>query len=140
MLPGHRRFARKNFLEQSIYLEKWLAKIRNHDGIIFSNYTKGTTTQRITNRVIAAAQRHAIITVADPKPKHSIQFTGIDLIKPNKLEALEMLDIKDYCDLFNASDVCHSILPKMVKLLGRCQVMRGKCSMCQERVIRQLHF
>ncbi|MDR0418520.1 MAG: PfkB family carbohydrate kinase [Puniceicoccales bacterium] len=105
-------FPEKYALEQSIYLEKLLAKINRYDGVIFSNYAKGTITQPIVDRIIAAAQYHRIITVADPKPKSGIRFTGIDLLKPNKSEALEMVGRKDCHGYFNAIDVCRSIFVK----------------------------
>jgi D-beta-D-heptose 7-phosphate kinase/D-beta-D-heptose 1-phosphate adenosyltransferase len=97
----------KYTLEQNIYLEELLAKIDHYDGIIFSNYAKGTITQHIADQVIGAAQSHGIVTAADPKPKSGIRFTGIDLLKPNKSEALEMMEIKN--SQFNAQDICRSI-------------------------------
>jgi D-beta-D-heptose 7-phosphate kinase/D-beta-D-heptose 1-phosphate adenosyltransferase len=102
----------KYTLEQSVYLEKLLAKIDRYDGIIFSNYAKGTITQNIADRIIAAAQRHGIITAADPKPKSGIQFLGIDLLKPNRSEAFEMLHIKNFRGHFNVSDICRNIFAK----------------------------
>jgi D-beta-D-heptose 7-phosphate kinase/D-beta-D-heptose 1-phosphate adenosyltransferase len=98
----------KYTLEQSIYLEELLAKIDYYDGIIFSNYAKGTITQPIADRVIAAAQHHGVITAADPKPKSGIQFAGIDLLKPNRSEALEMV----VASHFNGSEICRSIFAK----------------------------
>ncbi|MDR1591008.1 MAG: PfkB family carbohydrate kinase [Puniceicoccales bacterium] len=97
-------------LEQNIYFEELLTKIDRYDGIIFSNYAKGTITQRIADQVIAVAQRHGIITAADPKPKSGIQFTEIDLLKPNRSEALEMVGAKDLH--FNGSEICRSIFAK----------------------------
>ena len=82
-------------------------KIDRYDGIIFSNYAKGTITQPVADRIIAAAQCHGIVTAADPKPKSGIQFTGIDLLKPNKSEALEMVGTGDFHS--NASAICRNI-------------------------------
>jgi D-beta-D-heptose 7-phosphate kinase/D-beta-D-heptose 1-phosphate adenosyltransferase len=82
--------------------------INYYDGIIFSNYAKGTITQPIADRVIAAAQRQGVITAADPKPKSGIQFARIDLLKPNRSEALEMVGASH----FNGSEICRSIFAK----------------------------
>jgi D-beta-D-heptose 7-phosphate kinase/D-beta-D-heptose 1-phosphate adenosyltransferase len=100
----------KYTLEQNTYLEKLLAEINRYDGIIFSNYAKGTITQRIADRVIEAAQSHGIVTAADPKPKSGIRFTGIDLLKPNKSEAFEMME--DSHNHFNTNEVCLNIFAK----------------------------
>ncbi|MDR2812616.1 MAG: PfkB family carbohydrate kinase [Puniceicoccales bacterium] len=120
---------KKYTLEQNAYLEKLLAKIDRYDGIIFSNYAKGTITQPIADRVITAAQRHGIVTAADPKPKSGIRFTGIDLLKPNKSEAFEMVRTKN--SRFDVSDICRNIFaeyqPKyLVVTLGQDGMLVAK--------------
>ncbi|MDR1906965.1 MAG: PfkB family carbohydrate kinase [Puniceicoccales bacterium] len=97
----------KYALEQGIYLEELLTKIDHYDGIIFSNYAKGAITQCIADRVIGAARRHGVVTAADPKPKSGIHFAGIDLLKPNKSEALEMVRNSRGC--FDAIEICRDI-------------------------------
>jgi D-beta-D-heptose 7-phosphate kinase/D-beta-D-heptose 1-phosphate adenosyltransferase len=100
---------KKYTLEQNAYWEELLAKINHYDGIIFSNYAKGAITQTVADQIIATARRHGVVTAADPKPKSGVYFNGIDLLKPNKSEALEMVGAKDFRGHFEADKICHSI-------------------------------
>jgi D-beta-D-heptose 7-phosphate kinase/D-beta-D-heptose 1-phosphate adenosyltransferase len=76
----------KYSLEQNTYAKELLTKIGGCDGIIFSNYAKGTITQPLVDRVIKSAQCHGVVIAADPKPRSGVQFLGADLLKPNKSE------------------------------------------------------
>jgi D-beta-D-heptose 7-phosphate kinase/D-beta-D-heptose 1-phosphate adenosyltransferase len=102
-------FSEKYSLEQNTYVKELLTKIGGYDGIIFSNYAKGTITQPLVDRVIKSAQYHGIVIAADPKPRSGLQFLGADLLKPNKSEALEMVGRQNMHDHFNAAEICQSI-------------------------------
>jgi D-beta-D-heptose 7-phosphate kinase/D-beta-D-heptose 1-phosphate adenosyltransferase len=95
-------------LERAMDGEEWLARVGDWDAIIFSDYAKGVVTQGIADRVIGAARSRGILTAADPKPKSGVQFSGIDLLKPNKSEALEMAGMGIH-GRFNATEICRAI-------------------------------
>jgi rfaE bifunctional protein kinase chain/domain len=60
------------------------------DGIIFEDYGKGVLNEEMLEAVVAAAQRHRIITALDPKPGHLRPVKGLNVIKPNRSEAFAM--------------------------------------------------
>ncbi|MDR2807364.1 MAG: PfkB family carbohydrate kinase, partial [Puniceicoccales bacterium] len=99
-------------LEKNTYLETLLANVNRYNGIIFSDYAKGTITQWVADEIIKAAKAHHVIVTVDPKPKSDVQFWGMDLLKPNKSEALEMLGMNNIRDAFNPEAVCHRLFSK----------------------------
>ncbi|MDR3317451.1 MAG: PfkB family carbohydrate kinase, partial [Puniceicoccales bacterium] len=99
-------------LEQIIFWKEWLGKFSQYNAVIFSDYAKGALTQLLVNEMIKEAQFYNVIVAADPKPKNGIRFLGIDLLKPNKAEALEMLGIKDCRHKFQAAEICRELFLK----------------------------
>ena len=74
--------------------ETLLAKaIRTHDAVIFSDYAKGVLSDALVARVTVLARAAGKLIALDPKPKHALAFHGLDLITPNKREALELAGI-----------------------------------------------
>ena len=67
--------------------------IRTHDAVIFSDYAKGVLSDALVARVTALARAAGKLIALDPKPKHALAFHGLDLITPNKREALELAGI-----------------------------------------------
>ena len=67
--------------------------IRAHDAVIFSDYAKGVLSDVLVARVTALARVAGKLIALDPKPKHFLAFHGLDLITPNKREALELAGI-----------------------------------------------
>ena len=66
------------------YLED---KIPDVDVVLISDYGKGLITEALMARLIAAAQKHKKITIADPKGLDFSKYSGVSLITPNKKEA-----------------------------------------------------
>ncbi len=66
------------------YLEE---KIPDVDVVLISDYGKGLITEALMARLIAAAQKHKKITIADPKGLDFSKYSGVSLITPNKKEA-----------------------------------------------------
>ncbi len=83
------------------------AEIAACDAVIFSDYAKGILNDDIVARVTALARKAGKFIALDPKPKHKLAFHGLDLITPNKREALQLAGIEPLPHTrFPAADVC----------------------------------
>ena len=85
------------------YLEE---KIPDVDVVLISDYGKGLITEALLARMIAAAQKHKKITIADPKGLDFSKYSGVSLITPNKKEAalasgIEVVDEKTLIEAGN---------------------------------------
>jgi D-beta-D-heptose 7-phosphate kinase/D-beta-D-heptose 1-phosphate adenosyltransferase len=89
-------------------VEKVLTQaIKDCDAVILSDYAKGLLTDALVDRVAALARKHGKFIALDPKPKHPLRFSGLDLITPNKREALQLSGIEPAPGApFPASAVC----------------------------------
>ena len=88
--------------------EKLLAAaIRTHDAVIFSDYAKGILSDALVARITTLARAAGKLIALDPKPKHGLAFHGLDLITPNKREAIELsgLTVAPHTP-FPAAEVC----------------------------------
>ena len=65
------------------------------DGIILSDYAKGTLTKELLRNIIELAKRNNKLITADCKPINIELYKNVDLLKPNKKEAIEMTLTKD---------------------------------------------
>jgi len=73
---------------------------------LISDYGKGLITEALMARLIAAAQKHKKITIADPKGLDFSKYSGVSLITPNKKEAalasgIEVVDEKTLIEAGN---------------------------------------
>jgi D-beta-D-heptose 7-phosphate kinase/D-beta-D-heptose 1-phosphate adenosyltransferase len=57
------------------------------DAIIFEDYGKGFLTTELVSQIAAEARRAGKIVAADPNPGHSVDWGGVTVIKPNRMEA-----------------------------------------------------
>ena len=74
---------------------KLLAKaIASSDAVVLSDYAKGLLTDGLVSRVSQMARDAGKFTALDPKPRHQLAFGGLDLITPNKREALQLAGIE----------------------------------------------
>ena len=69
--------------------------IARADAVIFSDYAKGVVTQRLLDFAIAAARKSSTLVSLDPKPSRKLAFHGVDLITPNRHEALELAGLPE---------------------------------------------
>jgi D-beta-D-heptose 7-phosphate kinase/D-beta-D-heptose 1-phosphate adenosyltransferase len=85
------------------YLED---KIPDVDVVLISDYGKGLITEALIARLVAAAQKHKKITIADPKGLDFSKYSGISLITPNKKEAAlaSGIEVEDEKTLKEAGD------------------------------------
>ena len=83
------------------------AGIEACDAVILSDYAKGILTDEIVSRVSALARAKGKFVALDPKPKRRLTFHGLDLITPNKREALQLAGIEPPPHSpFPAAEVC----------------------------------
>jgi D-glycero-beta-D-manno-heptose-7-phosphate kinase len=89
-------------------IEKLFAKaIHAHDAIILSDYAKGLLTDELVATVTRLARAAGKFIALDPKPKRALTFSGLDLITPNRKEALQLAGIEaDPHRPFPAAEVC----------------------------------
>ena len=70
------------------------AAIKACDAVVFSDYAKGLLSGALVSRVTELARAEGKFIALDPKPKHPLAFSGLDLITPNKREALQLAGIE----------------------------------------------
>ena len=85
-----------------------LAKaIRASDAVVFSDYAKGLLTDGLVAAITEAARALGKFVALDPKPKNQLSFKGLDLMTPNKREALQLAGIEPAAGSpFPAAAVC----------------------------------
>jgi D-glycero-beta-D-manno-heptose-7-phosphate kinase len=67
--------------------------VRSHDAVIFSDYAKGILSDELVAKVTRLARNAGKFTALDPKPKRPLKFQDLDLITPNRREALQLSGI-----------------------------------------------
>jgi len=60
------------------------------DGVILEDYGKGFLCQSLKDRVCGLAREHEKFLTADPNPGNLVDWSGVDLLKPNRSEAFAM--------------------------------------------------
>ena len=65
-------------------------KAARADGVIFSDYAKGVLTTAAIEQIARFAKSRGKFTALDPKPSSGNEYAGMDLITPNRREAIEM--------------------------------------------------
>jgi len=73
------------------FLEK---KMETVDVVLVSDYGKGLITRPFLVRLLAAAEKHGKMTIADPKGLDFSKYAGISLLTPNRKEAAQASGIK----------------------------------------------
>ena len=78
---------------------KIAAYVREHaaetDAIILEDYGKGLLQQPLLDDVVAIAKEHNIIVTADPNPNNQLDWNGVTVLKPNRLEAFNMAGVPE---------------------------------------------
>lgn len=77
------------------------------DAVVLSDYAKGILDDELVARVSELAHEAGKFIALDPKPKRKLAFRGLDLITPNKREALQLAGIEPIPHApFPAAEVC----------------------------------
>jgi D-glycero-beta-D-manno-heptose-7-phosphate kinase len=61
--------------------------IKEIDAIIFEDYGKGFITSELVTEIAREAGTAGKIVAADPNPRHSVDWRGVTVVKPNRAEA-----------------------------------------------------
>src|SRR5687767_5498533 len=64
------------------------------DAVILSDYAKGIVSNELVECVTELAREAGKFIALDPKPKRKLEFRDLDLITPNKREALQLAGIE----------------------------------------------
>ncbi|TLD70932.1 hypothetical protein FEM03_11410 [Phragmitibacter flavus] len=70
--------------------------INELDAIIIEDYGKGFVTEALVNAVTAIAAEHKVLITVDPSPRNPLNWSGVDLVKPNRLEAFAAAGLEDH--------------------------------------------
>ena len=85
-------------------------RLKAADALILSDYAKGAVTTDTMTSLSQACRENNCLLAVDPKPRRQLTFTDVDLITPNRNEALEMAGIRlGHHDTFPDDEVCHAI-------------------------------
>ena len=101
------------------FLAKVLApKLAVADAVILSDYAKGVISSD-TIRFVQARVRPQTLVALDPKPRPELEFQGVDLLTPNRAEALQLAGLHGLAaGAFPAAEVVRRIQerhqPKML--------------------------
>jgi D-beta-D-heptose 7-phosphate kinase/D-beta-D-heptose 1-phosphate adenosyltransferase len=68
--------------------------VKASDAVIFSDYAKGLLTDALVARITKLARAGDTFVALDPKPRHPLAFSGLDLITPNRREALQLAGLE----------------------------------------------
>jgi len=97
------------------------SKISDASLLILSDYDKGLITRELVQKIVTLAEKHNILTLADPKSLNFSKYEQVSILTPNKKEAslAANMDIKSERDLFDAG---HKIMDqvKLERLLMTC--------------------
>ncbi len=78
-------------LEEGRLLAQLVKKAASYDAVILSDYAKGVISQPVIDamREVRASQGRPFLSL-DPKPTRALDIAGLDLITPNRQEALQL--------------------------------------------------
>ena len=86
------RVDREQFTGPStVQIKQVVAAVRKNlsqiDAIIFEDYGKGFLTTEVVSQIARDARKKGKLAAADPNPRHSIDWRGVTVVKPNRAEA-----------------------------------------------------
>ncbi|HSJ02349.1 MAG: bifunctional heptose 7-phosphate kinase/heptose 1-phosphate adenyltransferase [Verrucomicrobium sp.] len=83
--------------EELVEVEEKLAAIAGDlDAIILEDYGKGFITEPLMRSVTRIAQAGRILVTVDPSPRNPLPWSGVNLVKPNRLEAFAAAGLEDH--------------------------------------------
>jgi rfaE bifunctional protein kinase chain/domain len=81
--------------ELSEVADKLRGLAANLDAIILEDYGKGFITAPLMETVAAIAKETGLLVTVDPSPRNPIAWSGVGLVKPNRLEAFAAAGVED---------------------------------------------
>lgn len=76
---------------QSQLVNQFMEVIDSVDGIIVSDYAKGTLTPALLAKILPEARKREKLVCLDPKTRHFSSYTPVTVITPNQAEAASLL-------------------------------------------------
>jgi len=76
---------------QNQLVNQFLEVIDSVDGIIISDYAKGTLTPALLAKILPEARKREKLVCLDPKTRHFSSYTPVTVITPNQAEASSLL-------------------------------------------------
>lgn len=77
-------------VEWALYCDMFEKRIKESDAVIISDYAKGVVSEELVEGIRDLCKEHGKLLTLDPKPRHRLQFKGVDLLTPNQSEALKI--------------------------------------------------
>ena len=91
-------------------LELLAERAAAHDAVILSDYAKGVITQPVVDCVRKVARRRPLFIALDTKPKSPLEIRGLNLLTPNRGEALQLAGLdRDSAAAGSLDSVCRAI-------------------------------
>ena len=80
------------------------------DAVLLSDYGKGAISEALIGWIVQKAEGKGVPVSLDPKPRRRLRFNGLDLLTPNRAEALELAGLSPHLrGKFPAEEVCARI-------------------------------
>lgn len=76
---------------QTQLVKRFLETMDSVDGIIISDYAKGTLTPSLLAKILPEARKRNKLVCLDPKTRHFSSYTPVTVITPNQTEASSLL-------------------------------------------------
>ena len=76
---------------ESVLIQQFLGSVGDADGVIVSDYSKGTITPNLLATILPAAQKQNKIVCLDPKVRYFRSYSPVTVITPNQAEAAGVL-------------------------------------------------
>lgn len=132
-------------LDEQLQSPEFVELVQNADAILFSDYAKGVINDSLleTVRKITAEQTKRPLLVVDPKPKRKLNLSGMSLMTPNRIEALQMAGFDsspdaDFDDEAVANAIFKEYNPEMLVItLGAEGMLLGQAGRVLGRIATQ---
>ena len=97
-------------MDEAIARESLLQGLEGANAVILSDYGKGSISEDLISWILSEADSRGLPVSLDPKPRRRLQFSGVDLMTPNRAEALELAGLSPHLkEEFPADEVCSRI-------------------------------
>ncbi|MBH55452.1 MAG: hypothetical protein CMI18_14065 [Opitutaceae bacterium] len=91
-------------------IEAIIQRAESFDAVILSDYGKGALSGQLVDALADARREGSPILAMDPKPRRKIAHRNLDLLTPNRSEALQMAGLEPVPgEPFPAEEVCRRI-------------------------------
>ncbi len=106
------------------------------DAVIISDYAKGVVNQSLMDSILA--QRGRTFVALDPKPARTLRFTGLNLLTPNRVEAMQLAGISEPTsgEPYPLEDICRLIHEKLAPENLIITLGADGMAVCQDGIVK----